>query len=709
MNISSKCNSYISGVSTASSADGPSSDRGSELLEGLQTTFGKIMDDVDTEESDYNSYRSALGEVLFPGIVFAGLIALVALPLFVARCCAHKCCKPRKEAYGMKHKAAASGCCVLWGLVTVFCAIAGISSAGVAGAGVQDELCAVRASLDTSETHSRAMQTSIDALNASLVDFDAALTTLSSSVSTLSGVFASPSGAVTLACAELTAAQTSATSIATAVASAGGGDVATNVPSWGAMTSALQATIDSACTDLVADAQTQAAAAATACADAEETVDDLLESFGEFKLDELIDNLDNAGDDLDEIIDDHFDDIGGLAPLVGLGLFASTLLLFLLAAAPGCALMACTKERHKSCANGCGVFLSGGAWVGTCGYSIVLLVFGTVVLCIGVISYDAAAVLRKVTDPTTLVGVERCARYMNNPWKGTNLPEGSDGLTYAYDRDDDGVAEGSLNVCNVVAGCFGGAAGASLVPHIETLFDVDMSVSSVNASLVDALYSSGVGSLDLSAITSASTQAALTVTSLATISASVGTLCSCAPGSALYTTTTTELASISTNLVTATAHVTTTTGYLNSALADFAALLAEVPPVIAALTAANVALECSWLPDVYLPPFDPVLGDVSDGMQGLALSMLCCGGLGVLFIASLIATQVCLGGVGREPGCPKPCRCCCPGGGVGYSTTQVHPDGIETVPAVDYSVGKPVVAVASAAPAEAAAPPPPVP
>ena len=34
--------------------------------------------------------------------------------------------------------------------------------------------------------------------------------------------------------------------------------------------------------------------------------------------------------------------------------------------------------------------------------------------------------------------------------------------------------------------------------------------------------------------------------------------------------------------------------------------------------------------------------------------------LSVFWIVTLICLQVRVGGVGREPGCPAPCRCCCP-------------------------------------------------
>ena len=115
----------------------------------------------------------------------------------------------------------------------------------------------------------------------------------------------------------------------------------------------------------------------------------------------------------------------------------ATLLLALLAALPGCALMACSRTRGEGhpegrpeghpkghphnvprrrahaggCANGCGVLLSGCAWVGTCGCSAALLLLGTLLLLLGVAAHDAAAVFRAVADPATLVGAERCARY----------------------------------------------------------------------------------------------------------------------------------------------------------------------------------------------------------------------------------------------------------------------------------------------------------
>ena len=77
------------------------------------------------------------------------------------------------------------------------------------------------------------------------------------------------------------------------------------------------------------------------------------------------------------------------------------------------------------------------------------------------------------------------------------------------------------------------------------------------------------------------------------------------------------------------------------------------------------------LKPVFLAPFKPLAGDLSTGLGGLALSLLCCGGLGVLFIASLIHAQIKCGNVGIEPGCPKLCRCCCPGTGKVKDSDQI--------------------------------------
>jgi len=91
-------------------------------------------------------------------------------------------------------------------------------------------------------------------------------------------------------------------------------------------------------------------------------------------------------------------------------------------------------------------------------------------------------------------------------------------------------------------------------------------------------------------------------------------------------------------------------------------VVAQTPTVVGALAAVGASLECSWLKPAYRAPLEPLFGGsgVLGGLAGLAISMGVCGAAGILFLGWLITLQVYSGGVGKQPGCPRPCRCCCP-------------------------------------------------
>ena len=48
------------------------------------------------------------------------------------------------------------------------------------------------------------------------------------------------------------------------------------------------------------------------------------------------------------------------------------------------------------------------------------------------------------------------------------------------------------------------------------------------------------------------------------------------------------------------------------------------------------------------------------GLAGLAISIGVCGAAGIVLLGWLVTLQVYSGGVGKQPGCPRACRCCCP-------------------------------------------------
>jgi len=96
---------------------------------------------------------------------------------------------------------------------------------------------------------------------------------------------------------------------------------------------------------------------------------------------------------------------------------------------------------------------------------------------------------------------------------------------------------------------------------------------------------------------------------------------------------------------------------------------------VASLEDVGANLECSWLKPAYLAPLEPLFGGggVLGGVAGLAISMGVCGVAGILFLGWLITLQVYSGGVGKQPGCPRPCRCGCPLA-KGHYPTRPSPD-----------------------------------
>ena len=65
------------------------------------------------------------------------------------------------------------------------------------------------------------------------------------------------------------------------------------------------------------------------------------------------------------------------------------------------------------------------------------------------------------------------------------------------------------------------------------------------------------------------------------------------------------------------------------------------PISLQALMGLTVVFDCGWIKPVYLGPFGPLLHDVVGGLAGLAMTLVVCGGVGILFIGcGLIPLQV---------------------------------------------------------------------
>ena len=461
-----------------------SSPRSDALLASMQKLVQHQLDgDFEASEAqeDATEYTDKLRGVATPGFVVAAILLVALLPLWVSRCCAHRCCKHKGTTYGGRHKAAATGCCGLWGLATIACAALGVMSAATFGTGVQQELCVASASLDTAETAFRDLDTAGASLQTSLSSFSSKLTPLSASTKQLSAAFDS-GGKVTAACTSLTSAKAAADDIAQSINNAGpNSNIANNSPEWNPMVAALEAARVQTCTTLPNELKSTAAESVTAVDTASQTTADLDASFDEFDkvLADGVKQTDDLGNDVKKFMKEQWDNITNFAPLLGVALFALTLFLLAAALVGGACMVVCARKpgagKCARCCKGFGVFASGGAWVGTSLCGIALLVIGSIILVLATFIFDIGSLMGSLADPaTTLVGADRCLLYSNSPFKDSNVPAGSSGMTIGFDNDKDGVAESSLDLCAVVKGCM--STSTSLVPYIEDAFNVDMSL-----------------------------------------------------------------------------------------------------------------------------------------------------------------------------------------------------------------------------------------
>ena len=263
--------------------------------------------------------------------------------------------------------------------------------------------------------------------------------------------------------------------------------------------------------------------------------------------------------------------------------------------------------KAARCCHGFGVFASGGAWVGTSLCGVALLVIGSILLLFAALILDVGSLMGSLPDPaTTLVGAEQCLLYSNAPFKDTNVPAGSSGLTFGFDNDNDGVAESSLALCAVIKGCM--ANSTSLVPYIENAFNVDLSVVSLNVTINSKLYDSGVFDIDTSTISAATSEGTSASAQLATMAANVGGLCncncapnectssssSCSSSCKLYNSVGQNLATIKTNLDAAISGIDSTTSILNTLLDQMNTVRLEIPSLLTAVGGINSALSCAW-------------------------------------------------------------------------------------------------------------------
>jgi hypothetical protein len=649
-------------------------------LSFLQKMFGWIMDEehpTDSEvQEELRPYMEQVFAIIAPGLIVAALLLLCWLPLWIARCCAHRCCAPSRPSYGTKPKAAAGGCCAFWGLATLMCMVVGILCCMQVAVGLQAETCTLHQSVSLTADQMDTLDASVSAMQQAGDAFQAeALTPFLSSLSLLVGAFGT-AGNVSVACAELRNALAIATNLTDTLAAIGTSSATTDLAST---TTKLDASITQLCTTFKDQVEPIANSANSQIGELTTFMDkmfgagsDLLSTVSD-AVTSSASSLRTLEADLGTGMQDSWDYFTSLAPLLGVIAYAVTILL-VCCGGLGALCMLCSGKRSEGCANGCGVCMSGVAWVGTSICSFLLLAVGALLLLVLVLLFDFGSVLQAVADPNNLLGAERCGE----PFNRDAFPSDMRGASLYFDRDGDGVwtagDDSKLNFCDVVKGCFE-EPSVSMLAAFEEAFDVSLDMTELNATLTNAIADSGLDAVGTADVEAASTEGQGAQALLDAL-VQQPSLCE-TPNSAdcpqpVQDGIAADLREMGASIATAMACIGDTLGYLTDTLEDTKEMVSKMPALLQALMGLTVMFDCGWIKPVYLGPFGPLLHDVVGGLAGLAMTLVVCGGVGILFIGcGLIPLQVYCGGVGKQPGCPSCCRCCCPPAKRGFSEKKM--------------------------------------
>ena len=225
---------YSTSVSTDESTVYPYLMQPWSRMEHLSTLFVSIIDDtVPTNDDAGQDYASeVINNFLIAPFGLLGLILVCLIPCYICRCCAHKGpCRPRKEAYGKRHKALTGVCCFIFFVLTLaMTALAALNMLNLTP-GMQRTMCGVANIFNNITTSLNRMDTRLTAIDAALTSVNSQLSPIRTNLNSISNGFVAGAGDISVACTELTTAQTSLASIVSTAQSAGVSNLGTTFTS----------------------------------------------------------------------------------------------------------------------------------------------------------------------------------------------------------------------------------------------------------------------------------------------------------------------------------------------------------------------------------------------------------------------------------------------------------------------------------------------
>lgn len=317
------CSDVDTSSTSGSGAMSEDAGRLSDAMSMIGQILGCVMDGdggCGKYEGETKEYGESLqNSVMGPGVVLAGIVLVVWLPLWISRCCAHRCCAPSRPSYGSKERGLACGCCSCCGAGIGAACLVGIMCVAQAAKGAQDAMCTAHASLGVLEVKMREVDAAIDATRTQTDEFVQSLDPFIASVDELANAYGS-GGNMSIACAEL---QIVADSVANL------SSIVNSTTQFTELNATLHQGIDEACTSLRDQVEGPAAAAVGdlegAQADARALYDNI-PNLQEFE--NAADEVDNVVRSLTDAMHDSWDHLSGnTASALGVAVFGVPLLL----------------------------------------------------------------------------------------------------------------------------------------------------------------------------------------------------------------------------------------------------------------------------------------------------------------------------------------------------------------------------------------------
>ena len=587
---------------------------------------------------------------LVPPVACGALLLLCLLPLWISRCCAHRCCAPGLGHQRRADKITSAGCCCLFAFGMLGAAAGGVLGAVQSTTGFKAALCEAHALADNQTDTLNSLGGALRDVATAATDSLGATASLLTAVQPITAAFAT-GGSVGQSCTELSEAATAMQDLKTTLDQNGASSATLDQ----VVASLVDGMNDVCALDATVGADVAAIDAAigeanSAVTSVQSVMLNALDSL-EMTIDEAKETVDDIGGGLETFMGEAWPYLSWAGIACGFAIFALSILVVLQAGVGSLCLWCDKRAVKRCCCHGCGVQMVGCAWVGASMCGVLLFVLSAVFLLIALAIADVGYVAHGLAEhPTKFLGQDFC-----NSTMAFSVEVTADDGSSTVVKD--------FGLCTFLEECTASDEYSLWSALQPTGGD------SISASLIDERTAAlDANRAELEAA-SAEIAASKTAIDLAFADADGKTPedfgMQNQPGREGQYAQAAEAISKTVNALGTTASTVLDLGVATTdSLSAAAQLASTLPELSLSIDALVTSLSCSALGikelvQGLIAPAHPT-GDVLVGLVSLAVSMFACAAVSIGFIFSAIAVQIRSGGVGTEAGCPKACRCCCP-------------------------------------------------